>query len=143
MYRCQHFDVRELVPEETYRVMGYKAWWLLDTRLLITLDALRERFGPVIVNTWWSLRLVDAYGHRNQSGFRTRGHYSSMVKFLRSHSQHKYGRAVDCLFADVSVGGVREFIVANPDVFPLITAVEKDVPWLHIDVRNCEPVMTF
>lgn len=143
MYRCQHFDVRELVPEETYRAMGYKAWWLLDVRLLMTLDLLRERFGPVIVNTWHSDSMTAAYGLRCQSGFRTPSHYRGVASYLGSHSQHKYGRAADCLFADVSVADVRRYVLGNPDEFPLITAVEADVSWLHVDVRNCEPVMSF
>ena len=43
MYRCEYFALYELVPEEVYLERGEKAWELLDKRLLITLDRLRER----------------------------------------------------------------------------------------------------
>lgn len=143
MYRCRRFDLRELVPQEEYRLMGYKAWWLLDTRLLLALDQLRTEFGLMVVNTWHSERLAASYGLRSQAGFRNRHHYKSAEAHLGSHSQHKYGRAADCLFGDVSVDEVRQQILGHPDKYPLIMAVEENTSWLHIDVRNCEPVLTF
>lgn len=125
--------------------MGDNAWWLLDVRLLKTLDDLRERYGMVIVNTWHSPLLQKHYGYRDQSGFRNRHHYASVPDYLKSHSQHKYGRAADCKFGDKSVSAaqVRKDILDNPDWFPLITAIEDGVSWLHFDVRNVEPVMVF
>jgi hypothetical protein len=146
MYRCKYFDIRELVPPQEYRVMGDSAWWLLDVRMLMTLDALRERYGMVIVNTWHSPVLQKHCGYRHQSGFRNRHHYASMADYLKSHSQHKYGRAADCMFVGdgaPTAAQVRKDILDNPDWFPLITAIEDGVSWLHFDVRNCEPVMVF
>lgn len=143
MYRCKHFEIRELVPPEEYRVMGDSAWWLLDVRMLMTLDALRKRYGMVIVNTWHSPVLQQHYGYRCQSGYRNRFHYASVSEYFKSHSQHKYGRAADCLFASTTAAQVRKDILSNPDWFPLITAVEDGVSWLHFDVRNCDSMMVF
>ncbi|TNE75521.1 MAG: hypothetical protein EP334_10150 [Gammaproteobacteria bacterium] len=143
MYRCKHFDIRELVPEQEYRAYGEACWWFLDVRMLMTLDALRERYGLVVVNTWHSPVLQQHYGYRHQSGFRNRHQYASMADYLKSHSQHKYGRAADCLIPSTTAAQVRKDVLENPDWFPLITAIEDGVNWFHFDVRNCEPVMVF
>lgn len=143
MYRCKHFDIRELVPEKEYRTMGDAAWWLLDTRMLITLDALHDRYGIIIVNTWHSQRLQQHYGFRDQSGYRNRFHYGSMAQYLQSHSQHKYGRAADSLIIGSTAAQVRKDIIDNPEWFPLIGAIEDNVSWLHFDVRNCDSLMVF
>lgn len=113
--------------------------------MLKTLDALRERYGMVIVNTWHSPFLQQHYGYRDQSGYRNRFHYASVAEYLKSHSQHKYGRAADCLLVerDATAAQVRKDILENPDWFPLITAIEDGVNWLHFDTRNCDPVMVF
>jgi len=50
MYKCDHFKIQELVSPGVYKDRGDKAWELLDDRLLMTLDKLRERYGPIIVN---------------------------------------------------------------------------------------------
>lgn len=54
MYKCSHFKIQELVPPAIFEARGEKAWELLDERLLITLDRLRDRFGPITVNNWHS-----------------------------------------------------------------------------------------
>ena len=136
MYKCENFAIHELVPPKVYQKRGEKAWELLDPRLLITLDRLRERYGPIRVND---------YGYRNPgnrqwSWLRTPGspHFSPT-------SQHTFGRAADCLFSDVEVEQVRKDILANPDdhAFKLINSIELDVSWLHVDVRNCERIKAF
>jgi hypothetical protein len=50
MYKCNHFSVHELVPRSVFEKRGERAWQLLDERLLITLDRLRERYGSTTVN---------------------------------------------------------------------------------------------
>jgi len=51
MHICKHFKIQELVPPAVFDARGERAWELLDERMLITLDKLRERYGPVTVNT--------------------------------------------------------------------------------------------
>ena len=58
-------------------------------------------------------------------------------------SQHKLGNAGDGKFQDYSAEEVREDILAHPEKYPEITALELGVDWLHIDVRNCERIFTF
>jgi len=53
MYRCEHFSIHELVPPHVFHKRGEKAWELLDERLLITLDKLRQRYGRMTVNNYY------------------------------------------------------------------------------------------
>lgn len=140
-YICKHFGIEELVPERVFKKIGSRAWQLLDDRLLITIDALREEFGSITINNWkWN-------GSRQYSGLRDEHFYSSVTSYLSSRSQHKYGRAADMLF-NVSADKVRKFILENPEKFPYVTFVEcspldkkgKAMSWVHVDVRNADLV---
>lgn len=131
-YRPKHFQLHELIGPDVFDARGEAAWELLDPFLLMALDRLRGFFGPVTVNNWyWQ-------GSYTESGLR-----SAQTATGARYSQHKYGRAADCKFRDVTPQEAFERIVANPDDFPTITCLE-DVSatptWLHVDVRNCERI---
>ena len=134
MYTCSYFAIHELVPRNVFYDRGEKAWELLDERLLVTLDRLRERYGPVTVNNWYWDR------EREWSGLRTKD-----SPFYSPYSQHTFGRAADCLFAEISPEQVRQDILARPtdSTFELIGSIELNVTWLHFDVRNCDRVKTY
>ena len=134
MYTCEFFQLRELVPQKVFERRGAKAWELLDERLLFAIDRLRGKYGRMTINNWhWG-------GDRMWSGLRTPG-----SPFYSPTSQHSFGRAADILFSDIAAEDVRKDIQANPNSpeFDLINAVEIEVPWLHIDVRNCERILFF
>ena len=127
MYISKHFALHELVPSSIFEALGIRAWELLDERLLVTLDALREHFGPCTVNNWRD------GGPYRESGFRT-FESTTGVKF----SQHRYGRAADCKFATVTPVEASAYIVANAEKFRLLTTLEDVAAtptWLHVDVR--------
>ena len=86
-YRPRYFELRELVPPDIFDARGEAAWELLDLRALVTLDALRERFGPCIVNNW------HVGGPLRESGLR-----NPLTSTGACYSQHKFGRAFDCKF---------------------------------------------
>ena len=130
--KAKYFDIRELVPENVFSDRGEKSWQLIDDRLIVTLDAIRDRFGPVVINTWHK------GGGRRECGLRVPG-----GAYYRPYSQHSFGRAADCLFVKSSVEDVREYIINNPKEFPYVRGVELDVDWLHVDVRNYDEVLTF
>lgn len=137
MYKCKHFAIHELVPPDVFRERGESAWALLDDRMLITLDRLREKYGSMTVNNYfWD-------GTRKWSGLRTPG-----SPYYRTYSQHTFGRAADCVFKHTSAEKVRQDILRKPcdltdPVFTLITSIELKVSWLHFDVRNCDRIMTY
>lgn len=131
MYTPRFFDVQELVPPSIYEDRGPKAIELIDERVLITLDKLRETFGTCTVNDW----SFTSDGLYTQSGLRTveSEEYSPT-------SQHTFGRAMDCKFKEVSAEEVRQRVIENQPLFPYITFIEDDVSWFHFDVRNCERI---
>lgn len=127
MYIPKYFGIKELVPPETYNAVANKdsLWWLFDDRLLKTLDMLRDKYGPVYCNNW-------------DNGLKYRGFRPEDAPAGVKMSQHKRGRAADCHFKNVSVEEVRKAILTNPlaEAFKYITCIERDVTWLHFDVRN-------
>ena len=134
MYKCKHFIIEELVDPDTFAKRGDKAWELLDDRLLITLDRLRERYGKMTVNNWkWG-------GDRQWSGLRTKD-----SPWFSTYSQHSFGRAADCLFNDYTAEQIRQDIMQDPDHedFEFINSLEDNVGWFHFDVRNCNRIKVF
>ena len=130
-YRPKHFVLQELVPQYLYQDRGEAAWELLDDRMLMTLDQLRERFGTTIINTWHSEMLMMAYGRHEWRGLRT-----PQCEIGAKYSQHLFGRAADCVFRDWTAEQVRNTILEEQEEFKYINAIEMDTSWLHFDVRN-------
>jgi len=134
VYKCIHFEIHELVSRRIYEDHGELAWELLDDRLLITIDRLRERYGKTTINNYhWG-------GNRQWSGLRTPD-----SPYYTPYSQHTFGRAADCLFRDYTAQAVRTHILNNPGHtdFMYITSVERGTSWLHIDTRNCNRIKAF
>ena len=137
--RANHFTIQELVPRHVYEDRGDKAWELLDDRAIITLDALRERYGPMIVNNWHMVNKPSwALKERQWAGLRT-----PQSPWGTQYSQHQHGRAFDVLFRDYLSKDVRGEILANPSIFPYIGSLELGVSWFHFDVRNCDRIKTY
>jgi uncharacterized protein YcbK (DUF882 family) len=120
-YVPKYFKWYELMPSAEYE----KHWLILmDERLLMSLDAIREHYNrPVTVNNWHS------GGQFSLRGFRPMNSKTG-AKF----SQHKFGRAADFDVQGISPEQVRKDIRSG--LFPLVTCIENNVNWVHIDVRN-------
>jgi hypothetical protein len=122
---AKHFKVWELVPPEVFKALGETAWLVMDGRIIQTIDALREAIGrPVIINTWHD------GGSRTWAGFRP-----ATCEIGAVWSQHKYGRAVDCIIPSIGAEAARKYVLDNSRLFPHITCIEDKVNWLHIDCR--------
>lgn len=129
MYIPKHFRIQEFVPESIYKARGQKSIELMDERILVTADQLREAFGKTTINSWlWG-------GNRTESGLRTPDsrNYSPT-------SQHTFGRAIDCIFESVDAEEARQYIILHQDQFPYVNFIEDKVSWLHVDCRNCERI---
>jgi len=134
MIKCKWFKIQELVSPQAYKDRGDKAWQLLDDRLLITLDRLREKYGSMTINNW-------SYGgDREWSGLRT-----PESPYYSKYSQHTHGRACDIIFKHVTAEQVRQDILENPDdeIFEYINSLELGVSWAHLDCRNVERIFAF
>lgn len=159
-YRPTFVQLYEIVTPTLY-ANQYKInrldmlWSLFDSRLLWTLDRLREIYGPIIINTWYK-KMGHTYRVDN-SGFKERGlreHTSSVGAIF---SQHKFGNAIDCHFNSIASPDIVKQLndlgmfsndswrqeTSNPiyNAFKYITCIErsisgKPISWLHIDIRN-------
>jgi hypothetical protein len=127
-YRPASFIIQELVPPDIYAALGERAWELLDSRALETLQQLRNTFGSLIVNNWHK---AGAYKESGLRSFTT----STGAKF----SQHKYGRAFDCKFKGATPREVASYVLKRATEFPYLTTIENPdatPTWFHFDVRN-------
>lgn len=146
-YEPKYFKPQEIFPwsvilAHTYSpqygdtVIDQKIWRLMDWRILWTMDKIRERFGPTIMNDY-------LWGGKNQyRGFRSIVELVEINKDLKNKfsltSQHCFGRGADSKNPKYSAEEIREDIKKHPNLEQLqyITAVEADVDWLHVDCRS-------
>lgn len=122
------FIFQELVPKETFELFQDDPLFLnhfLDSRALRMLQKLRDMFGPCTVNNWY-------WGGANQY----RGLRPLDCSVGAKRSQHKLGKAFDCNFKGYTAQQVRDYVLAHPEEFPDITAIEGQVSWFHFDVRS-------
>jgi len=130
MYRPKYFDIEELVPQDLlleYAGREHYLWYLFDNRVLVTADRLRARYGKINVNTWkWG-------GASQYRGFRPPN-----CNVGAKLSQHRFGRALDLIFIEVSPDIVRLELKKDPfrHEFEFITAIEDNISWFHFDTRN-------
>jgi hypothetical protein len=128
----EYFVTQEFIPEKIYtEFKDYAVQIFMDNRLVFTCDMLREYFNcPVVINNWHT------GGTCSESGFRLQNTQTG-----KEYSQHKFGRAADLKFTNISAEEVRKEILSHSSepAFRFISAIESGVPWLHVDVRNsCE-----
>ncbi len=116
----------EYIPRELYLKFKDKPHiliGLLDRRLVMADQMLRDVFGSVTINNWF------VGGERNWSGIRTPD-----SPYYSETSQHSWGRASDKLFKNVTAQEVREYIKGMYEELG-ITCIEENVSWVHSDVR--------
>jgi hypothetical protein len=128
--RPNHFQIEEMFPKWMvdcyYPTYHDRLWLMMDERILISADNIREIYGTVVANDYlWG-------GKNKDRGWRPWG-----CNVGADLSQHKSGRALDCIPTKAGVDKVRKDIIedVHPYAFRFITAVEMDVPWLHFDCR--------
>lgn len=125
------FIVKELVCDHTYKRFGENSWQFLDTKALHTLLILRRDLFkvPMVIN----------YAGHYQRGFRC--NLCPLVKSktlqnIQYITPHALGKAWDITVQGIPAKQAREMIKKNQDLFPYPVRIEKDVNWLHIDVRD-------
>jgi hypothetical protein len=130
MQVSKNFDIREFIPPEAFQLLGDKARWLIDPRLIAVVQGIRDLSDkPVTLNNWHT------GGKFKESGFRmpTTGTGAPL-------SQHRLGRAADLKVAGMAPAEVLALIEAKWDTLRALglTTVEdvKLTPtWMHVDVR--------
>jgi hypothetical protein len=128
-YRPKYFALNEVVHPGAIQALGDRAWTLMDERILRGADWLRELFGPCTIN-----------GKFGGKGFTESGLRDPFTATGAKFSQHKFGRALDLKFHNVTCKEVYDYIIRNPGDAREngITTVEDIAftgTWLHIDCR--------
>lgn len=127
----KYFNIQELVCNHTYNKFKESSWQFLDTKLLHTLLILRTEIfkTPMVCN----------YTAHYQRGLRcnlcglTREKTEKNSLYL---SAHLLGKAVDISMKTITGVQAREMIKKYQDLLPYPVRIEKNVNWLHIDVRD-------
>ncbi|MFO0387607.1 MAG: hypothetical protein ACK505_12570 [Flavobacteriales bacterium] len=126
-----NFYLDELIDPVTYAARGERSLQLMDMRIILALQYLREIIGkPITVNTWARRGNLSLRGYRPE-GTRTGAKWS----------QHKFGRALDFNVDGMTTREVHAVIMQHERYFierGWITTIEdaRDSPtWVHIDCR--------
>lgn len=129
-YKCEHFEIFEIVPPELMSLPENYLWELFDEGLLKVIDRLREDLGqPITINNWKS------GGQFCQRGYRTN---SSKVGAIKS--AHKSGHACDLDVKGFTADKVRQYILDHRERYSEVTELEmtlngKPISWVHISTR--------
>jgi len=142
IYKPRHFALQELVCPHVFNMFGETAWQFFDDKLLMTLDLLRDQLGPIYVNNWdmseeqRKQTKVPLYDER---GFRCI-HCSLVREAIKKDrlyvSPHMLGQGADFDVKDKNSSQVRLWIANNFVLLPFPVRLEKNVSWVHLDIRD-------
>ncbi|HJZ23678.1 MAG TPA: hypothetical protein VJ201_04430 [Candidatus Babeliales bacterium] len=127
----KNFIIQELVPQSVYAQFGDKSIWFVDINLINMAQSVRDFFGvTVTINNWHS-----------KGTLQNRGYRIPLSEVGGKMSQHKFGRAVDISFKDLTVTEAYDKILKNEKLFMSfgLTTLEDILytkTWLHLDIRN-------
>ena len=133
----KNFYSEEFLPKRLHKLNPGLVFRLMDERILRSIQDIRNCFpkDSFVVNDW------HYEGGIQYRGYRPFQYYTLKCKTNLMQddpilSQHHNGRALDFVTTKTPINEVRQFIIDNRDrLFPLITAIEIDVNWIHIDCR--------
>lgn len=131
-YKPKYFQTFELCSRRAYARRGNKVLTGIDTRLLITMDTLREILMEIDPDKA-ALTCCDWYygGKRQYSCLRL-----ANEPYSTDFSLHSRGSAADLISKHYMADELRAIIIKNRDRLPYLTRMEEGVSWLHIDVAN-------
>jgi hypothetical protein len=128
-----YFELEELVCPHVFKKLGQSAWQIFDSRLLITLETMRQRLNkPMFVNNW------KTGGEFSQRGFRCIqcGLVKKAIEAEELYvSPHMTGQAVDFDVEGLVAEEVRLWIYKNKNIWPYAIRLESSVSWVHLDTR--------
>lgn len=130
--KSKYFKIEELVCRHVYEKFGDKAWMFIDSRLVETLNLLREKIlgVPMIINTW-----------KDGGGYSQRGLRCNRCQLVREKtapylSAHVLGKGVDFNATGMTSDEVRSAIIKAQVLLPYPVRLERDVSWVHLDVYD-------
>jgi hypothetical protein len=136
----KYFSLDEIMCPHVYDQFGEMSWSFMDIRLLTTLEIIREHIDKSIyVNNWM------VHGDFSQRGFRCI--QCQLVKDAIKQnklyvSPHMTGQAVDFDIVGMNAEEGRQWIIANQNILPYPIRLEKNVNWVHMDIRGGKDKIT-
>lgn len=130
----KYFKAYELVDKEVYDKFGEDSLRFFDTRLLETLDWIREELGlPIYINNWKNWKGGIFFDERG-----LRHNRSDLVKPKKRIylSGHVLGKAADFDVKGMTAQEVRDWLELNKERLPYPIRIEVGVNWVHIDVAT-------
>jgi hypothetical protein len=142
IYKPRHFTLEELACPHVFKKYGATAWQFFSQDALITLDLLRDLLGPIYVNNW-DMDEADRKSRGlplfDERGFRCL-HCSLVRDAIREDrlyvSPHMTGQGFDFDVKGMNAAQVRLWIMKNDIKLPNPIRLEKNVNWVHLDVRD-------
>ena len=128
MKLTKNFTLEELVHKDIIAKVGDRSADFLHIALAPTLQAMRDKFGSIVVNGMYKGKEFTRSGLR-----RPHGRIGAML------SAHKFGCAADCKFTDITPIEVQKYIMDHQDEFPYITRLENALiteTWLHVETGS-------
>lgn len=129
----KYFNIQELVCNHTYNKFGDRSWQFLQTELLHNLLIVRRDIlkCAIIINE----------PHRGLFQRGLRCNLCQLVKDKTDNneiylSSHVNGAGNDLHPKGMTAAAGRNMIAANSHLLPYPIRLEKDVPWIHMDVYD-------
>ena len=126
-----HFFLDEFVCPEIYSARGGQSAQMIDMRIIMAAQYLREQLGkPITINNWWN------GGQYHESGLR-----EFNTRTGAKWSQHKFGRAIDVKVAGMTPREFYAAVMSHENYLienQLVTTIENiaSTPtWVHLDCR--------
>jgi hypothetical protein len=123
-YIPKHFQAYELLPNDLYALYGDDGLYLMDDRILLTLDSIRDfTKAPITVNNW-----------KSGGPFRQRG-YRNIIDPKTQFTAHRFGRGVDFDIYGVAADAFRNMVKTGSlnKTMAYITRMEEGIEWIHMD----------
>lgn len=138
MYKCKHFNIKELVSPEAYRLKGEACWRWFNPDHLRALDSLWDEFGGgVYINTWGLGNPMVLGQVFSFSGFHMKDEYKRS-----EFSGHRMWQSFDIKFTKHTAEEVRTKLLGfeptkneylpTIERHPLITELEYGISWFHV-----------
>lgn len=131
-----YFELPELCCPDVFKFYGQTAWQFFDSRLLITIDLLRQKLNKVItVNNWHEGGQFDERGFRCIKCDLVKKAIADNKMYV---SPHMTGQAIDFDVQGLLAEEVRQWIVKNQNLWPYHLRLEAGVGWVHMDTREVD-----
>lgn len=143
-YVPKYFTRKEFFSPDVYELeknRGDQIWRLMDSRILITADRVREHFCGSKIRGAYDSMYINTWGFGGRFKYRGLRHIGLDIILAKNDfsmtSQHAFGRAMDYHLRRTATEEIIEDIKKNPMAkrYEFIIGLELNVAWVHNDTR--------